>query len=217
MKPLLFFFLFLTITFSLYADENNSSMVFRYGFFINDKVKGIENLDIVDKIINLKEGDEFRITFQPVKNSFVYFFLTDSQNTFYVLHPDNEKSFDKKDYNKSKEINIPNEGWFMVDAAKGIEEFEIIVLNQRLLDFEKLLFEYIKVSEKNKDIKKINNLKEEIKDFIITLKKKNSGFTVAAEKPISIGGTSRGVEKPKLYLSEIDTEKFYAKTIKIQH
>ncbi len=215
MKYLLPFIFLLFFLFSSFSNE--SSMTFRYAFILNKNDKGRETLEASDKTINLKEGDEFKIIFQPVKNSFLYLFLTDSESAFYVLFPENSKSFEGKNYTAKKEINIPEDGWFAVDAKSGVEEFEIIVTEGRLIDFEKKIFEYSKHLEKNKDIKKINSLKEDIKDEIISLKKQYGDFTVFAEKPISIGGTTKGVGEKKSYLTEIEVKEFYAKKVKIRH
>ncbi|MCK5568520.1 MAG: DUF4384 domain-containing protein [Spirochaetes bacterium] len=196
------------------ADTQNDDSLssFKWAFIHQKKSGDIEVLDF-SKTVTVFSGDRLRIFIQPIQNVFIYIYFYDSQKQLSLLFPESFKDF-KKSYKSGKSYLMPGEeDWFMLDDNAGIETFYLLASEKRLIDLERLTMDYLKASEKKKEMLKFNVLSE-----IKTVKKNFSKFKTVAEKPVPIAGSARGINENiegKAY--QVEARQFYGKTLRLEH
>jgi len=134
-----------------------------------------------------------------------------------LLFPENFTQFSKNYSNKP--YYIPDaESWFTIDENSGTEEFYLIASKVRQPELESLTGKLQKESEKSTpNSNKINELKKSIIDELARLRKENSTNVAVAEKPVSTAGTTRSIGEVTTNATEVLTENFYAKTLRLEH
>ncbi|MBP7553260.1 MAG: DUF4384 domain-containing protein [Spirochaetes bacterium] len=215
-KAFLCFFI-ITISFTVFSQEDNEQIKFRIGIEKNSSGTYTNIIDF-DNNIKMKSTDSFRFFIDIKSESYLYLFLIDSCSEINLIFPDNFSVFSQKDYFYSKYILPDEENWFSFDDNDGVEEFILLVSNERLTELEKISKKYLQESSKdNPNTNKLNDYKIRVIEEIGIVKRDNSKFSVIAEKPVSTAGTTKGAIDFESYnLLEVTATNFYAKTIKIE-
>lgn len=203
------FLIFLAI-FPFYPSDNSK---IKLSWALIHTVNGEEakTLDIT-KEMKFNENDTFKFYFLPILNSYIYLYCLDSNKELSLLFPKKIEEFDNKLYFNKSYFIPEDETWISLDNKTGKETFYILVSKKRLTKLEKITNKYIISS--TDEIKRIK-LKQEIIDEIKMIRQKNSKYSVIAEKPTSITGTTKGLEN--LNVISVEADNFYSKTIELQH
>ncbi len=168
----------------------------------------------------LKTGDQFKMMVEMKKKSFIYLIYHGGQGELQLLFPDSIERF-SANYKTLGRYYIPQgDLWFALDENTGLEKFYLLASAKRLTRLETLLSDYKSAGSVRK---------KDITDKIITevkqLKRQHRNFQTVAERPVSIGGTVRGITKnPKTPIHdiisiavEISATDFYSRTFTIEH
>jgi len=212
-------FLLVIFSFQVFFGEEENKIIFKWAF-IKKSNGSAESIDFT-KDVSFKKEEKLKIIINPVKNAFVYLFYIDNKNEISLVFPE---SFDKE-YKLGKTYKIPeNETeWLSFDEEHGLDKFYLIASYTKQAKLENLTKEFIKISENKKSSPdSINSAKKNLLDEILSLRTAYSKFTVFAEKPTSIAGTSRGApnkseKENKEILTLVEADKFYAKILRINH
>ncbi len=139
----------------------------------------------------LASGDELKMYVELTKECFVYVLYENSQGEFSLLFPtDGFRQF-TKDYNLHKPYLIPKgRSWFTLDKKTGTETFYLLGSAERLIDLEAAYGDYAS-AEPGKKPSLAKNLAATLK----SVRKRYKSYATFAEKPITIGGNVRGMEK----------------------
>jgi hypothetical protein len=169
--------------------------------------------------VNIKRGDLFKIFLQPSAGSYVYLILHDVQNDLQVLFPLTFADFEKPGYAQSRTYIPEGEDWFALDGAKGTERFYLLASAERLRGLESRIAAYRNAAaRKGSAVAAINAARQAVLDEVRRLTKAHSQLAAAAEKPVTIGGGTRGVDDTVARLAtRIEAGIFYSKTFRLEH
>jgi Domain of unknown function (DUF4384) len=168
----------------------------------------------------LNSGEEIKMIVKLTKDCFVYVVHQDSKGDVELLFPYKIQQF-QSDYVADKNYYIPKgRGWSPFDKNTGKEIFFLIASNERLLDLEVKIGNYLSA-----DTSKRQSMAGDVVAEIRNVRKHFSTFSTLAEKPVSIGGNIRGTEKVEgarrpdvaAIATHISANNFYSKTITIDH
>ena len=168
----------------------------------------------------LATGDEIKMMVELKQECYVYVIYHSSKGEIDLLFPEDVRQF-SGDYKTGKNYYIPSgRRWFELDKNIGRETFYLLASAQRLLELEALVGDY-----KSADKSKKADMADQILGEIRTVKRKFRTFTTLAERPVTIGGNIRGVEKAEsarrpdvsTIATEISASNFYSKTFTIDH
>ena len=168
----------------------------------------------------LSTGDEIKMMVELQQECYVYVIYHSSKGEINLLFPEDVRQF-SGDYKTGRNYYIPSgRRWFELDKNIGRETFYLLASGQRLLDLEALVGNY-----QSADKSKKSALADQILGEIRTVKRKFRTFTTLAERPVTIGGNIRGVEKAETakrpdvstIATEISASNFYSKTFTIDH
>jgi len=200
------------------SEKNN--VWFRWAF---GALLGNENnrkLVSISRDTQLKTGDQFKMMVEMKKKCFIYLIYHGGQGELQLLFPDTVERF--PDNYKTPERHYIPQGdlWFALDENTGLEKFYLLASAKRLTRLEALLNNYKSVGSVEK-----KDLSAKIIKEIKQLKRQHRKFQAVAERPVSIGGTVRGVTKdPKAPVHdivsiavEISAADFYSRTFTIEH
>ncbi|MBI3005455.1 MAG: DUF4384 domain-containing protein [Ignavibacteriales bacterium] len=171
-----------------------------------------------DTILNT--GDEIKMCVELTKDCFVYLIHAGSKGEVSLLFP-----YDLRDLNaglaKNKNFYVPKgRVWSKLDKNVGRETFYVLGTSERLIELEALLANYASADDSKKP-----PIAEQIIAEIRTVRKKFRTFTTLAEKPITIGGNVRSLEKAEevkrpdvsTIAVQVSANNFYSKTFTIDH
>jgi hypothetical protein len=203
------------------AEQNKQDPVcFRWAFAALTGPKNDRRLVAVTRDTMLKTGDQLKMFVQLQKKCFVYLIYHTGQDEMRLLFPYEIRQF-TSDYKLLTNYYIPPGGiWFELDKDLGPETFYLLASVQRLLGLEALLGKY-KMAE---NISK-RAIAKQVLDEIRKEKSRHRKFTIAAERPVTIGGSVRGVipdENTHTFdinsiAIEVNTTNFYSRTFTIDH
>ncbi|MEK6565172.1 MAG: DUF4384 domain-containing protein [Bacteroidota bacterium] len=174
----------------------------------------------VTKDTVLKSGDEVKMLVELTKDCFVYVIHAGSNGEISLKFPYSFKQFNS-DYKTGKNYFIPaGRTWDELDKNVGRETFYVLAASERLIELEALLGNYMAAEDSKKP-----PLAEQIVAEIRSVKKRFKTFTTLAEKPITIGGNVRSLEKAEeakrpdvsTIATQISASNFYSKTFTIDH
>lgn len=174
----------------------------------------------VTKDTVLRSGDEVKMLVELTKDCFVYVIHSGSMGEIAMRFPYSLKQFNT-DYKTGKNYFIPaGRAWDELDKNVGRETFYILAASERLVELEALLGNYMAA-----DASKKPPIAEQIVAEIRSVKKRFKTFTTLAEKPITIGGNVRSLEKAEeakrpdvsTIATQISASNFYSKTFTIDH
>ena len=173
----------------------------------------------IEKDTTLKSGDQFKMMVVLKSMCFVYLIYHGSIGEIQLLFPDTLKQF-STNYHIDQKYYIPQSDlWFALDEHTGLETFYLLISKTRLSELEDLLQKY-----QSSSLSKKPEVVHEIIDQIKQIRKQHFSLSAKAERPISIGGSVRGMQKQSTSLQdiadlsvEISATDFFGRTFTIEH
>jgi hypothetical protein len=163
--------------------------------------------------VAVAQGDLFKIYLQPVQNAFVYVFLHDAQGDLQLLFPEKFADFERATYLNTRYFIPEADNWFALDNARGTERFYLVASSERLRPLESLFLSYDKASAGAKSA-----ARQAVLDEIARVRKEHSQLTIAAEKPVTIAGGTRGINAAiQKVATRIEAAGFYYKLFRLEH
>ncbi len=149
----------------------------------------------------------------------MYLFLYDAEGSLQLLFPERFEVFTEPSYTQNQFFIPEGENWFALDNAKGVERFYLLASRERLSSLESLTLAYQKVSGEGKSsTNAIGAARQAVLDEITQLRTKHSQLTMAAEKPVTIAGGTRGINASVAKAAtRIEADEFYTKTFRLEH
>ena len=153
----------------------------------------------------LETGTKLKLLVEPQSKGSVYLLLLDSSGELQVLY---RKSSSVTKAADGKPTYIPpGSQWFELEKGAGMETFFLLASVEPLKDLEKLLDNHAPAPAVVEEVRRIN--------------KANRDFARPVERPVMIGGQTRGTQDTAAAIDqlavEVEAEKFYGKTITIDH
>ena len=169
--------------------------------------------------VNIKAGDLFKIHIQPAASSYVYLILQDAADDVQLLFPDVFDLFEKTSYAQTRYFIPDGDNWFTLDSTHGTERFFLMASSERLRPLESLVLTLQKTASNQKStVAAIYAARQAVLDETRRLIKEHSQLAVAAEKPVTIAGGTRGINESVARLAtRIETAGFYSKTFRLEH
>lgn len=169
----------------------------------------------ISKDTQLKKGAKLKFLVEPLSPCSVYLLLLDSSDEISVLYrkaaqPSGKAADGKPTY-------VPDGSrWFELDEKAGMETFFLLASKEPLAGLESLLDKYVAPAADAAAKKKLG---AEIVAEVRRLQKENRNFARPVEKPVMIGGRTRGDDPAAIerLATEVTAERFYDKTITIEH
>jgi hypothetical protein len=203
--------------------SDDDHVVFGWAFGALVKTgKGTETrLESVTRDRALKTGDKFKMMVEPKKKCFVYVIYNSSQGEVKLLFPYNLDQFDKG-YEVNKRYYLPggDQDWFELDSHTGMETFYVLASAERLTSLESLLGQY-----QSSEPEKKPEIAKQVLDEIHNLRKQHWEVATAAERPVRIGGSIRGLDqmtvgkRPDIsaIANDVTATDFFGRTFTIDH
>jgi len=175
-------------------------------------------LDFSERV-TIATGDLFKIHIQPAASSYVYLVLQDAANDVQLLFPDSFDLFAKTSYAQTRHFVPEGDNWFTLDSTRGTERFYLVAASERLRSLESLVTTLQKTASNPKStVAARNAARQAVLDEIRRLIKEHSQLAVAAEKPVTIAGGTRGIDEAVAKLAiRVETAKFYSRTFRLEH
>ncbi len=198
--------------------EENVSFQWAFGAMVGDA--GAKKFVSVTKDTTLHSGDQVKMLVQLTKDCYVYVVHVGSKGEVSLLFPYDIKQI-STDYKTGRNYYIPKgRGWDVLDNNTGRETFYVLASTDRLLDLEAKLGNYFSA-----DASKQTDLGKDVVTEIRNVKKHYKNFATLAEKPITIGGNVRGLEKAEearrpdvsTIATQVSANNFYSKTFTVDH
>ena len=169
-------------------------------------------LDFKERV-NISQGDLFKIHVQPLDHAYIYLLLQDTQGDLQRLFPESFDEFARASYLTTRYFIPEGENWFTLDNAKGTERFHLLASRDRLAKLETLVRSFEKAGAAGKAA-----AREAVLDEIARLRKEHSQLTIAAEKPVTVAGGTRGINTAvQKVATRIDAAGFYYKLFRLEH
>lgn len=162
--------------------------------------------------IPLLSGQSIKLYFNSQVEQYLYVFLVDSSEMLTVVYP---PIADVGKKTEKRKFYVPSgNNWFVLDDNTGLETLYVLASGGPLKKLDELI-----ITHEGKTGRKAVKLRKKLLSMISSLKKKNSRFAAAAEKPIAIAGTVRGTGKSDVdeKAKPVSSPTFYSKTIRIDH
>jgi hypothetical protein len=176
------------------------------------------SVDFSDRV-DIKPGDLFKIHIRPAAGTYVYLILQDSSDEVQMLFPESFDAFETPSYAKTGFFLPEGDDWFSLDAAKGTERFHLLASSQRLRPLESIILSYRKTASNAKStVPARNAARQAVLDELKRIVKEHSQLVVAAEKPVTIAGGTRGTNDSVATLAtRIEAAGFYVRTFRMEH
>ena len=199
--------------------QHKDHVCFRWAF--GGMISGAEDSQLIpithDTI--LKTGDKLKILVDLQSECFVYIFYQSSQEEISLLFPPKTGT---EDYKALKKYYVPKDyRWFELDDHTGKEIFYLLVAARQLDQLEALYELYLSSTYPSQKRKRGQQLLAELEKT----KRTHRRLTAAAERPVRLGGSVRGIKKEKTeaihrlddIAVEISAYDFYSRTFTIDH
>jgi hypothetical protein len=203
------------------AENKKQDLVcFRWAFGAMIGSKNDRRLVAITRDTMLKTGDRLKMLVELQKKCFVYLIYHTGQDELHMLFPYKIKQF-SSDYELFKKYYIPQGNlWFELDEDVGQETFYLLASAKRLFGLETLLSEYASARTVKKE-----EVAKQILAEISKEKRRHKKFVTSPERPVTIGGSVRGMIKDKKKHSpdidpiaaEVTAPNFYSRTFTIEH
>jgi hypothetical protein len=161
----------------------------------------------------LGSGSRLKFLVEPLSPCSVYLILLTSAEEVEVLHRERPKTNGKAA--DGAPTYIPSDPhWFELDDQAGVETFFLLAATEPLADLEQLLDAHGAAEGPARKA-----LGPKIIEEIRKLHRAHRQFSRPVEKPVMIGGRTRGADAASIdnLAVEITAERFYDKTITIDH
>lgn len=212
--------IFLVLPLQLFAEpDNNENIALLWSFGALIGAEHDQRLIFIHKDTVLHTGNKIKFFVQPLNECFIYLLHFNAQGELLLLLPSDLSS---EHVVTGSKYFVPTENlWFKLDEETGIEQFFLLASAKKLEKLESLYLNYSEL---------INNLEikasaRSILNEIKNLKHQHSTLTAAAERPVRLGGSFRGIEIDEKTLIpdiskfaiEISALNFYSRTFTIDH
>ena len=162
----------------------------------------------------LSTGTKLKLLVEPTSPGSVYLLLLDSSQDLHVLY---RKSSIVAQAGDGKPTYIPpGSQWFELETGAGMETFFLLASVTPLKELDQLIDRYEAADAAAK-----KSVSASIQDEIRRLNKANRNFARPVERPVMIGGQTRGNTDAASAIDqlavEVEAERFYGKTITIDH
>lgn len=169
----------------------------------------------IQKDTQLTKGARLKFLVEPLSPCSVYLLLLDSSEELHVLYRGGPRPAEKSG-DAAPAYIPPGSQWFELDDAQGLETFFLLASATPLAELEKLLDRYSAAAAAGKKA-----AGGEIVQEIRRLQKAHRNFERPVEKPVMIGGRTRGTAGDASTIDrlavEVTADRFYDKTITIEH
>ena len=195
-------------------DTAAQGVCFRWAFGAMIGPSGNQEFIAIDRDTRLQSGDKLKMLVALEKKCFVYVIYRDASEDIFLLFP-YASAQSERDYKLHDTYYIPQgDNWFELDQNTGTETFYLIASNQRLSGLENFLTAYESATPQNKTAQADHIIRE-----IRKIRKSHTTFISAAERPVEIGGTVRGIHDNALesIATEISAKTCYTRTFTIEH
>jgi hypothetical protein len=170
-----------------------------------------DELRAIAEDTRLERGTRLKFLVEPLSPAALYLILLDSSGDLHVLH---------RAWTPAKggggRAHVPaGAQWFEVDDTSGLETFFLLAASEPLADLERLLDDLAAG-----DAAARQALGPRIVAEIRRQQQAHREFSRPVEKPVMIGGKVRGapeVEQLGQLAVEVTAERFFSKTITIEH
>jgi len=168
----------------------------------------------IQKDTKLESGTKLKLLVEPLSAGSVYLFLLDSSDELHVLY--RKSSAPSKGGDGKPTYIPPGSQWFELETGAGMETFFLLASVDPLADLERGIDKFEAAAAPDKKAA-ASALIEEVR----RLNKAHRNFARPVEKPVMIGGQTRGATDAASAIDqlavEVEAEKFYGKTITIDH
>lgn len=169
----------------------------------------------ISKDTRLEKGTKLKFLVEPLTPCSVYLLLLDSSDDLSVLY--RKAAAPAANASGSDPAYVPDGSrWFELDGNSGMETFFLLASKEPLAGLEALLDRHAAAST---DPAAKKTLGGEIVAEVRRLQKENRQFARPVEKPVMIGGRTRGEDAAAIarLATEVTADRFYDKTITIEH
>jgi hypothetical protein len=175
-------------------------------------------VDFKEKV-DISAGDLFKIHVRPVHAAFIYLVLQDASDAVQLLFPESFDQFTAKGYEGMACFIPEGDDWFSLDSARGTERFILLASSERLPALEAGLLTLGKAEADPKAAAAVKaRARAAVLEEIARVRKLHSALAVAAEKPVTIAGGTRGINAAVQKLAtRIEAAGFYTRTFKLEH
>jgi len=209
-KKLALIILLAASTAALHAQQ--ASTAFNWAFVKRAANGSPAPIDFRERV-SISPGDLFKIHVQPIRGAFIYVFLHDAQGELQLLFPEGFSLFDARTYQDTGYFIPEGDNWFTLDSARGTERFYLIASSDRLRKLESLVRSHDKASASAK-----NAARQAVLDEIARVRREHSQLTMAAEKPVTVAGGTRGINTAiQKVATRIEAPGFYYKLFRLEH
>jgi hypothetical protein len=200
----------------LQQETENIGFKWAFGALVGKDKKFVS----ITRDTTLSTGDEIKMFVELTKDCFVYVIHAGPKGEINLYFPYNLKDLNTG-YKVETNYYLPKgRQWDQFDSVTGRETFYLLAATERLVELEALLSDYMSADKSKKPA-----ISEQIITEIRNVKRKFKTFTTLAEKPITIGGNVRSLEKAEeakrpdvsTIAIKISANNFYSKTITIDH
>jgi hypothetical protein len=166
----------------------------------------------IKKDVQLETGAKLKFLVEPLSPGSVYLLLLDSDGDLHVLYRGDSTRPDGSD----PAYVPPGSHWFELDDRAGRETFFLLASVEPLVELDALL-----ASLESADAAGSKTATDAIVAEVRRLHKEHRNFARPVEQPVMIGGQTRGGGPTGSTIDqlavEISAERFYGKTITIDH
>ena len=167
----------------------------------------------IQKDTKLEAGSKLKLLIEPKSPSSVYLLLYDSSQEISVLY--RKSSVVDQTKGGAPTYIPPGSQWFELETGAGMETFFILASIEPLKELEQKLDRYEAASGTDKKAAAAAVVEE-----VRRLNKAYRNLARPVERPVMIGGQTRGTAAADAIdqlAVEVEAEKFYGKTITIDH
>lgn len=162
----------------------------------------------------LSSGTKLKLLIEPTSPGSVYLLLLDSSDELQVLY--RKSSMVGKAGDGKPTYIPPGSQWFELETGAGMETFFLLASVTPLTELEQRIDRYESTDAAGKKA-----ASAAIQEEVRRLNKANRNFARPVERPVVIGGQTRGAADPATAIDqlavEVEAERFYGKTITIDH
>jgi hypothetical protein len=210
MRRLVVFFLLVSAAVGLAAED--SQTVFNWAFVKRAADGSAAPIDFKERVA-ISPGELFKIHVQPIRGAFIYLFLHDAGGDLQQLFPGSFGQFESPSYANTRYFVPDGDNWFTLDSAKGTERFYLVVSADRLRSLESLASAYQPSSGSARGA-----ARQAVLDEIARIRSQHNSLTMAAEKPVTIAGGTRGINSAiEKVATRIEAPGFYYKLFRLEH
>jgi len=202
------------------GQKEEKNICFRWAFGAMVGPENDRRLVAITRDTTLKTGDQLKLLVEFREKCFIYLIYHSGQDELYMLFPYETQMFSVEPETHKKYYIPRGTRWFQLDEKTGLETFYLLASAERLSELEALMKKYECAGKPEK-----KGLAKGILAEIQRAKRQYRTLTAPAERPVSIGGSVRGIDKKKKSIppdidpiaEEVSTINFYSRTFTIDH